>query len=146
MHKKNSRKGAMKGWIATALLSAFLIGAVMGAAVLRGKINALRAENEAAVGAAQQQLDEAKAAHDAIDPSTAQGAEVRLRNQKTALEAAKARVQRLQDEIATMEEEADRTANQADAMEADEDTSYYIAAYKSMEEGMEMVKGYVEGN
>lgn len=144
LKKEKSVYFTVKQGIVTILLSALLIGAVAGAVILRGKTNALRAENTAAVAAAQQQLDEAKAALDALGAGTAPGAEARPQGQDDALAEARTRVRELQEEIAALEEETNRVTAQAEEMEADEDTAYYMAAYNTMKEAMEKVESYIE--
>lgn len=136
----------MKRGIVTVLLAALLAGSLTGALIFHGKTARLREENEAAVAQAQQLLDQAKAAYDALDPNSAQGAERRLEEQNAALADAQAQIQELQGEIQQLEEALGQAESQAETLEAEGDTAYYIAAYNALQEGMAKVEDYIEGN
>ena len=49
-------------------------------------------------------------------------------------------------EINGLEESIRAAQKTLSELEADEDTAYYMTAYDSMRQGMEMVEGYIEGN
>ena len=128
------------------LLIVVLAGVCFGAVTVLNMTSQLRAENEAIVNEAQQKLDAAKAAYDAIDPSTTQGEAHQLEAENAAVAEAEQRANEIKEEIKGLEESIRAAQKELEEAEADEDTAYYMTAYDSMRQGMEMVEGYIEGN
>ena len=136
----------MKRIIVMILLLLMLAGTGIGAVTLYNKTADLRAENEALVREANQQVETAKAAYDAIDPSTTQGAERQLQSDNAAVAEAEQRADALEAEIREIENSIRAAQEELNRVEADEETAYYMEAYDSLREGMEKVEGYIEGN
>ena len=134
------------GIVVFILLLLVLAGAVYTAVGYRGKIRELEAANQVLVDEARERLDAARAAYDAIDPSTMEGSQRQLETENELIEAGRQRTEELESEIRELETDIDLAEQRKTELEADEETEYYLTVYESYRQGMEKVEERIEGN
>ena len=122
------------------LLLAVTAGAVYMGLQFRSRYIQRRGEAEAAVAAAQAELEEAQAQYAAVDPDDPANAQRLTDIREKVLSEAREEEQKLRDELAELDAALKDTEAKLAELESDEDYAYYKAIYDSYAEG----KAYVE--
>ena len=136
----------MKKVIVAVLLLALIAGCAVGAAGFRGKTAAIRAQRDAAVGAAEERLALAREAYAAVDPNALDGEAERLAAEQSALADALAQAGAMESENKALADEAARAEAGLETLRADEENAYYLSIYQALQAGMEKVEALIEGN
>ncbi len=136
----------MKRFIVTAVLALVLVLCLVGGLRFRRQYVELRQTNQVQVDEAQRELDAARAAHDALDPSGAEEIAMQQEREQRLLEEARAEIGRLTGENEALDASIRQAEQELETAKSGEDYEYYRSVYDSLAEGKALVESYLEDN
>ncbi len=134
----------MKRLIVTGILALALILSLVGGLRLRRQYEELRRTYQVQVDEAQRELDEARAAHDALDPSGTEEAARQQEREQRLLEEARLEIERLTGENEALDASIRQAEQELETAKSGEDYEYYRSVYDSLAEGKALVESYLE--
>ena len=134
----------MKRLIVTAILVLALALSLVGGLRFRRQYMELRQANQVQVDEAQRELDAAKEAHDALDPSGAEEIAMQQEREQRLLEEARSEIERLTGENEALDASIRQAEQELEAAKSGEDYEYYRSVYDSLAEGKALVESYLE--